>query len=922
MRERLLTAWARIISRYPGRVIIGAVCLTVLAGMAAGNLEIKTNFSDSLPENDPMAMEFQRILDEFTSSSNTMMVIKGPAESIKAFAEELAPRIEKIDASMWHRSESAAVAWARKKLKLEKKKPEAKPLVRRVDYKIDMDFIRQHALMLVKARDLENMEGMYKDLGLVPFLTAINDNFEKTYVFDEDSLSNKTKENEAVAFLDGLATWLAALDTAARGELDDETIRRAVDRLLLGEPYLMSFDKRMLLMIIEPAFSMEDVDACIASTEVIQAMIDEAEKRYAGVAAGLTGMIPLGRDEMVFVTADMKFTSTLGLALVFALFVLSFRMWAAPLLAALNLVMGIVLTSGLIALTLGYLDLGTSMFAVILLGLGIDFSVHIISLYNEFRGKGATIEKAVTKSLHCAGAGVITGGLTTACAFLTLMVASTRNMRGMGLVMGMGVLCCMLVSILVLPAFLVWRERLMARRNKDYKKPSIVEFAFLAKAGEGISRRPVLYLVIAAALTGLLGYQASRAKFDYNYLNMEPKGLESISLQHDIIDAFDLSPDFAMVTATDIEEARRISEAAKDLPTVSMVDSITYYVPSVAEQAKRRPLVERIGSYLRAGGKPPALREAHLAPLLEQLQRFEDNIYEMGQMAYTGGQDKVDAKCQEIIGDPEDNKSVGQVAALIALIVKDKPGAAQGLSAFQERYVPVMRRAALKMANPAEIRLADLPGRIKRQFFNERGDQMLITIYPKENVWNVEFLKRFSEQLERVDEKITGLPPMFLTLMELMFEDGRKATSLTLVVVFLLLWFDFRSARFALMAMLPLVVGAIWMIGIMKSVGMMMTFVNIMGIPMIVGIGIDDGVHLLHRYRVEGKGKIKMVVGSTGRAIMLTTVTTMACFGVLLLAKYRGLGSLGGLLALGVGACFLTTMLILPALLGLWERRK
>ena len=103
---------------------------------------------------------------------------------------------------------------------------------------------------------------------------------------------------------------------------------------------------------------------------------------------------------------------------------------------------------------------------------------------------------------------------------------------------------------------------------------------------------------------------------------------------------------------------------------------------------------------------------------------------------------------------------------------------------------------------------------------------------------------------------------------------------------------------------------------------MMMTFVNIMGIPMIVGIGIDDGVHLLHRYRVEGRGKIRTVVGSTGRAIMLTTVTTMACFGVLLLAKYRGLGSLGGLLAIGVGACFLTTLLILPALLGFWEKKK
>ncbi len=922
MRERLLIAWGRIASRYPGRVIIGAVALTILAGVMAGKLEIKTSFADSLPANDPMALEFQRILDEYTSSSNSMVVIKGPEADIKAFAEELAPRIERIDTGMWQKPKNPLVAWLRHKLGREQEAPPPELLVKRVDYKLDMDFIRRHALMLVKARDLANMQGMYKDLNLVPLLTAINDNFERTYVYDEESLSNKSKENEAVVFLDGLGQWLDGMTAAIGGQSSKADARRRVERLLLGQPYLISHDKQMLLLIVEPSFSVVDVNKCIASTEIIQSMIDEAEGRYPGVTAGLTGTVPLGRDEMVYVTADMKLTSSVGIILVFALFALSFRMWAAPLLAALNLVLGIVLTSGLIALTLGYLDLGTSMFAVILLGLGIDFSVHIIALYNEFRGQGAKIEVAVTESLRRAGAGVITGGLTTACAFLTLMVSSTRSIRGMGAVMGMGVLCCMLVSIMVLPAFLVWREKLLARRGKKYQRPSIVEFAFLGRLGGEISGRPALYLLLAVGLTAFFIYQASHSEFDYNYLNMEPKGLESVALQHEIIKVFDLSPDFAMVTARDLAEARRITEAAKDLPTVSMVNSLTYYIPSPQEQARRRPYIKQIAEYLSASGGARALRQADLPALAEQLRRLEDNLYEMGQMAFTGGQDKVDAKCQEIAGDPEDDASGGKLGLLNDALVRDRGASARGLSVFQEHYLPVMRQTVARMANPVAIELADLPERIKRQFFNDRADQMLITIYPKGNVWDVEFLKRFSAQLKRVDEKITGLPPMFLNYMDYLKEDGRKATGLTIIVVFLLLWFDFRSVRFALMAMLPLVVGAIWMVGIMESVGMMFTFVNVMGLPMIVGIGIDDGVHLLHRYRIEGKGKIRTVVASTGRAIMLTSVTTMACFGALLLAKYRGLASLGGLLTIGVGACFLSTVLILPALLGLWEKRK
>ncbi len=95
-----------------------------------------------------------------------------------------------------------------------------------------------------------------------------------------------------------------------------------------------------------------------------------------------------------------------------------------------------------------------------------------------------------------------------------------------------------------------------------------------------------------------------------------------------------------------------------------------------------------------------------------------------------------------------------------------------------------------------------------------------------------------------------------------------------------------------------------------------------MGLPLIIGIGIDDGVHILHRYRVEGPGKIRTVFSSTGKAVLLTSITTMLAFGSLVFATYRGLGSLGIALFIGVGACFLTSIIVLPALLGLTERRE
>jgi len=144
---------------------------------------------------------------------------------------------------------------------------------------------------------------------------------------------------------------------------------------------------------------------------------------------------------------------------------------------------------------------------------------------------------------------------------------------------------------------------------------------------------------------------------------------------------------------------------------------------------------------------------------------------------------------------------------------------------------------------------------------------------------------------------------------------------LTILVVLLVLWADFRSLKLALMAMIPLLAGGLWMVGLLHSFGLMLTFVNVTALPMIVGIGIDDGVHMIHRYRREGYRQARRVLLSTGKAILLTTLTTMLGFGAMLGASYRGLVSLSLMLIIGVGACFLTTVLLLPPLFSLIKKK-
>lgn len=894
MRDKLLSSWGRFAATKPGWVAAAMLVLVVLAAISASRLTVTMRWSDLLPLEDPMVQEFDRIIEEYTNASNSIIVVQGPEHRIKKFAEAIVPEVENLT-----------------------------EYVERVNYKIDEDFLRQHAFMLVKAKDLKKTVGVFSDLNLIPLLTHINDNFEETYIADEEALSTKHKEDEAVRYLDGLQFWLQVMERylSNPGGATSVLADSAVDRFLLGDPYFISQDKNILLIMVEPTFSIMDIEVAVASTDSMQAILDRTLSEFPDVQAGLTGNIPLQRDEMVYSMKDLKTTSVVALVLVLLFFILSFRMWTAPLLAGVNLLLAIIIAAGIGALFLESLNMMTSMFAVILIGLGIDYSIHIISVYNERRVMGEDPPMAVQQTLLRSGAGIITGGITTSAAFFTLMIASSRGIKEMGLILGLGILSAMITTLAALPAFLVLRERIVGRIRHKPPRPVNVEFKVLERFGELQVRKPVLFLIVGILLTGFFVYQALHSKYDYNYLNMEPKGLASVELQDVMIEAFDLSPDFAMMTTSSIEESREIAEKAKKVASISLVESISEYVPSDSQQQKRRVHLKKIREYLKANTGDVSLSEDNLPALLEQLERLDMNIYELAQLSFTGGQDKVDAKCKQIIGDPENPDDESSILQLVDKLRDDPESAISGLNLFQEQYRQPLREKAYQMANPEAIHLGMLPETIKKRFINEAGDRFLVTMYPKEMVWNFEFLRIFTQQLERIDPRISGTPPLMLRLIDYIARDGLRATLLTILVVLLFLWLDFRSLKLALMAMIPLVAGGFWMVGMMKTFGMMFTMVNLMGIPMIVGIGIDDGVHLLHRYRIEGFTKTPVVLKSTGKAIMITSLTTMAGFGSLMLAEYRGFVSLGALLVLGVFACFITTVLLLPAIIGIMTRR-
>jgi len=503
----------------------------------------------------------------------------------------------------------------------------------------------------------------------------------------------------------------------------------------------------------------------------------------------------------------------------------SFRMWLAPIYAVINLFIGILWAMGLTSILIGTLNIMTQMMSVILVGLGIDFAIHIISGFTEWRRQGKSINEALEITFNKNGKGIITGGITTAFAFLTMMISSSQGMKEMGLVTGLGLIAMLVETFLVLPIFLVISERKKEKKGAIIKEQDIT-FRSLGATSIFLSKKYLFTLIGAVAATILLLLSAGKITFDQNYLHMEPKGLTSIALMDTVIDKFNLTMDYALVLAETPEKCEELAKKYRNLTTVALVEDISQYIPSKKEQKSRSPLIKKIKETILSSTVHLKLNKAEIGSLSHEIERLNWNVLELQDMAYIGGQDKVDKACALLTGSPDDSSSVNRIANLSKFILKNPDKSARNLSSFQQVFAHYFKKTVANMASTDEITIKTLPvpDQIIERYANNDTSLFLITIYPASNMWTDRvFLDNFVKDIKSISKRVTGMPPIFQTLMKVIGRDGRNALYLTVFVVFLLLLLDFRSVRDALIAMLPLTVGIIWMVGLMHLAGMQFT---------------------------------------------------------------------------------------------------
>jgi len=570
-----------------------------------------------------------------------------------------------------------------------------------------------------------------------------------------------------------------------------------------------------------------------------------------------TGGYVVTLDDGKLIVSDAVLGLVSSLIGVMTLFLLAFRRKAALIYAFVPLTTGLALTFAFGAVALGRMNSLTSAFGGLLVGLGIDFIIVLYGRYVEERQAGVGHDEAIDTMGRHTGVGVMLGAVTTAATFFAFTATDFRGLTELGLLTGTGILLLVVTVFLLLPALLT---KLQNRRRKGALH--VIESFGADRLCAAALRRPRIVMVLTVVLTLVCAWGATRLHFDDDIQNMRSPDNEGMKLRTEVMDAFGLRFTPMTVRVDGSTEVEAIAAARRLLPglralidgeNLADVDTIVDLFPDVEQQQRVLEILER-----RSGDSAgleerfvSALRRSGLnpAPFEEGIRHFTEAL---------------------------------SVRAPLSL--DDFDGTL--LERMARRYI------------------ADFDG----------GVSVAIRCYPPAGLWRRDAPPALEALIDSCpDAVLTGPNVVSAELRRIVWGDAFRASGIGIVLVFLLMWADLGSPRKSALALMPLALGMIWMLGFMSFFGQSINFMNIFVITMVIGIGVDYSVHFLHRWTETG-GDPAALAGIS-RAIAVAALTTIVGFGSLVLSHYPGLRSVGFAAILGALATAVISVTVLPVVL-------
>ena len=954
--SEFLRSWTRRIAARPWVTVLLLLAVCVASGVyTSRNLKFKNDRDDLIDPQADFHKRWLKYTKSFGESSDIVIVVEGRMpEDIVPVLDDLGERLTADDQHF-----------------------------RNVLYRIEHDQLRRKGLQFLSSEQLEMclaqlremrpvIQGDYDAVNLERVISQLLYRlnllrFTAAAIGTDSSRLPGPSNAQVIQLISQHVTSLATSMTAALKNPDDARnpwpqlvkVDGDMSAAAMKPTYFLNDRGTQGFLQVVPIVNKSDYNGASVAIQRLREILADVKPDHPHVRIGLTGIPVLENDEMLRSQRDMTLSTIVSAVGVLLLLLAGFHGYRHPLLAMVMLAVGLLWSCAYATAVVGHLTILSAAFAAILMGLGIDFAIVYLSRYLELRHEGQSLDDALGNTSASIGASIFTAAITTGLAFYCATFTKFLGVAELGMIAGGGVLLCALAAFFVLPPLL----RLADRNVAPAQLPTPIQGNALRWATR---RYPWFVALSGLLLTVGLGAQAiqwngGRPSFaigyDYNLLNLQAKGVESVDLQHRMFRESKSSLLFAVCLADSAEDARRLKKQFEELPTVRKVEELASHLPAT-NLAETKLLIQaahaEVARLAPVSYEPREVNPEALGKLIERLHDALDRNQEAWAQ-------QAAASLNEFLDRFESLPLERQI---------------RFLNEFQGRMNVALHAQLQTLADasdPEPITLADFPKELVSRYVSPEGKWQL-QIFPKEQVWDIGPLREFVEDVRSIDLEVTGTPLQNYEASRQIMQSYQDAAAYAFVAICLTLLIDLLGREqavrvllppalllavvvgicrwqrievrwellsglylamvvtiaslvdssavfYALLALLPPLGGAAIMFGVMRLIRVDLNPANLIVLPLLLGIGVDGGVHVVHDFRWQTKRRYR-ISPSIINSLVLTSTTTMVGFGSMLLAAHRGLYTFGLVLTIGVASCVFISLIPLPAILTLLDRRR
>ncbi len=854
----------------PGLIVALSLALTVVAATVIGaRWNINSDFKALLPSEAPAAQAMDEVNRRIGGGSSLFVVIDSPDEDANLeFARAYSERLLAVD----------GVALAH--------------------YHNDKAFFKKRQLLYMDAGDIEALTKRTK-------ATIRQRKKEANPLFVSLGGSKKKKASG------GDALELDRLQSKYSRELEHEGYKE----------YLTSDDGFALVVLVRFVESSTDLAATNALIERVRGLADELDPVtfHADMKVEFGGGLTKRQEQYKSIVDDILMSAAVTMLGVFFLLALYFRRARAVVVVLGPLIMSVIWTLGLAFAYYGELTVITAFIFAILLGLGIDFGIHVLSGYDDHRAHGAEPVDAMAACARGTGLATGVGALTTFATFVVLAFAQFKGMSQFGVVASAGVLLTLTSTMVTMPALVLlfqrWRP-VEPRAVEETWTSRLLTNARLARVKR--AGAPVATLAVVA-VTAWAGWTARGLEFEENFRKIgqwsAPWEKESkVGKDLETRRYASVARDLALSVRAQAIEVREGIDPESYVPTREQKSIGNKYRSALQDRQSSMPTILLFDDPSRAAevyaNMSEALKDRPASPI-----RSATSIW--GFMP--GSMEEQRARAEKI----EELREVVEDAPL-KYLKEDERERVEGLkkqldvAPFEVTDLPPWTKRLFREAGPG----ASTPYE-GQEFAFDRSIYITSAVDSLNGPDTRAFMKEVRELSgadEREDFRIGSQAFIYISLLDSIQRDGPRMIAMAMLLVFVILVLALRHPGRALLAAVPLVLGAVWTAGGLVAFDIKLNFFNVVIIPALIGIGIDDGVHFYVRYMEGGKEALSGTLRHVGAAVCMTSATSMVGFGGLAITNYDGLTSLGQIALIAIPSTLVATVLALPALLTLAER--